>query len=195
MPALQRPVTLLRVLPQINKLWLPDSLWNGIVAEADRRHPLETGGVLLGYRAKEGREFVVTHTIGPGPKAVHKRGRFVPDHRYQLAEIARLYAEQSRLESHALAYLGDWHTHPGSGAYLSGRDRMTLRRIALTKSARAPQPVMLILGQSPSPGNSPVQSTPWQPKAWTGTMKGSRFAHWSLETRILEIHVFDDQSD
>lgn len=154
--------------------------------------PLETGGILLGYQAGEGQDLVVTHTVGPGPKAVHKRGRFVPDHRYQSVEIARLYAEQPSSESHALAYLGDWHTHPGSLAYLSGQDKATLRRIALTKSARAPQPVMIILGQSSLSRNSPSQNAPWQPMAWLANTNGHRFSRCKLETQPLEIRVFND---
>lgn len=174
---------------------MPDPLWCDIVAEADRMQPLETGGILLGYRAEEGREFVVTHIVGPGPKAIHKRARFVPDHHYQFAEITRLYAEQPRWESHALTYLGDWHTHPGNFSYLSGQDKATLRLIAVTKSARAPEPVMLILGQSSSPRHSSGWETPWQPMAWIGTMNSRRFSRRKLETRLLEIRVFNNQTD
>lgn len=193
MSALQRPVILFRVFPQTKQLWLPHSLWEDIVAEADRMKPLETGGILLGYRAEAGRELVVTHIVGPGPKAVHKRGRFVPDHRYQSAEVARLYMQQPHSESHALAYLGDWHSHPGSLAYLSGQDKATIRRIALTKSARASQPVMLILGQKALCGDSSKQNDLWQPTAWIGSVSNHCFPLWSLESQLLKIRVFDAQ--
>jgi len=123
------------------RLWLSVAHEDMLLREAARTAPYETGGVLLGYRG-EGGDVVVTDVVGPGPNASHARASFVPDHGYHDGEIARLYAESGRRH----AYLGDWHSHPGGSCALSRTDRRTLRRIATTAEARAPEPLMLIVG-------------------------------------------------
>ena len=121
--------------------------------EADDHHPNETGGILLGYWAREG-EAVVTSVVGPGPRATHGPYGFGPDNEYQERELAVAYAESDG----RIAYLGDWHTHPGSVAEPSGKDRGTIRRIAREPEARCPEPLMVILGQRER----------WQFAAWQG---------------------------
>lgn len=120
-------------------------LGRGIVAalltEATRCVPLETGGILLGWRTSE--HICVTSIVGPGPAACHSRTSFNPDAKWQSEQIAQLYAESNR----RLAYLGDWHTHPGAAPNPSARDQQTLRAISRHPPARCPQPVMVILGQ------------------------------------------------
>lgn len=113
-----------------------------MAAEANRVFPFETGGVLMGYWVDPGGEVVITHATGPGPRAVHGLYSFNPDADYQEEEIARHYEASGRLHS----YLGDWHTHPRESAYLSRRDRRTLRKIATCPEARAPIPIMAVLG-------------------------------------------------
>lgn len=173
---------------------MPNSIYASIVAEAERVSPLETGGVLLGYWVEEKSDVVVTHMIGPGPKAIHKRFRFAPDHRYQSAEITRIHAEHQCAQSYDIGYLGDWHTHPGSCAYLSGYDRATLKRIALTQSARAPQPVMFIFGQASTNRSVPGYGAPWQPAAWLATVSRRRFRRRVIETQLLELHIFEAEN-
>jgi integrative and conjugative element protein (TIGR02256 family) len=157
-------------------LWLSRDVLSALVEEADRMAPLETGGVLLGYRP-EGDEPVVTDAIGPGPNAIHKRYRFVPDHDYQIHEIDRLYRDSGRL----LEYLGDWHTHPGGLAELSTSDLAAIRAIATEKEARVPRPVMLVLAPGPD----------WALHAWRGTMTGRTRLWRRLVTVRLKVHVFD----
>lgn len=126
-------------------LWLARNASARMLEEAARRHPHETGGVLLGYGVGGG-EVVVTAVVGPGPNALHERHRFVPDHAYHESEVARLYKESGR----RWTYVGDWHSHPDAEAYLSATDTETLERIAEAKAARVAQPVMVILGQRAS---------------------------------------------
>lgn len=104
--------------------------------------PLETGGVMMGYWAESRGEVVVCRITGPGPLAVHSEHAFVPDGDYQESEVARVYEESGRVYS----YLGDWHTHPREGAYLSQKDVGTLRKISGFAKARAPVPIMAVLG-------------------------------------------------
>lgn len=123
------------------RLWLAQSALEAMVAEARRTEPLESGGVLLGWRDQTGTELVVAHVLGPGPDATHRRTKFSPDTDWQRKEIAAAYEASGR----RVTYLGDWHSHPSGGAVPSRRDEKTARRIARSRSARAPQPVMLIL--------------------------------------------------
>lgn len=107
---------------------------------ARKYHPLETGGILLGY-VSDGGEAVVSGIIGPGPRAKHSRLRFSPDHDCQMAVLEERFRETGG----QLDYLGDWHTHPDGGINLSWRDRRTLVRIGRKTKARLPCPFMLVL--------------------------------------------------
>jgi integrative and conjugative element protein (TIGR02256 family) len=109
--------------------------------EAQDTEPLETGGVLLGWPAAEGGDALVCQAIGPGPRATHKRRRFVPDARWQREQISRAYFGSGR----RARYLGDWHSHPGGGQTPSSRDERTAKRIARHRGAQAPQPLFVIL--------------------------------------------------
>lgn len=168
----------LQLVTKPERLWLAETVMAEMTAECDRVAPNETGGILLGYWGDTTPEPVITLSVGPGPDAVHERERFVPDHRYQSAEIARLYDSSKR----TLNYLGDWHSHPGGGGGLSVLDRRTLRRIARCRTARAAQPVMLIM----------AGELAWEPTAWI--RERSRwwvcFPGWSV--RQLPVRVFDN---
>lgn len=133
-------------------VWMSALALEAMRAEADARSPLETGGVLVGYSGSDREEFVVSDAIGPGPRARHKRWRFSPDAVFHQEEVARLYEESGR----TCSYLGDWHSHPGGGARLSFLDKLTLTRIALSRPARAPVPLMALLH-----GKSPWALTVW----------------------------------
>lgn len=105
------------------RLWLSRPALAKITTLAERYGPLETGGVLLGWR--RGPDRVVVGVVGPGPRALHGRHMFLPDHTWQVAQIDRAFA-RSRGD---LDYLGDWHTHPEGSAALSSLDRKTLQKL------------------------------------------------------------------
>lgn len=123
-------------------LWWESTPWQEMITEASERGPLETGGVLLGWR--DGADVVVSHVVGPGPGAQHEPTTFHPDSVWQAARLAELYEQSGR----RLEYLGDWHTHPGGRPWPSRRDERTLRHIAAWAEARCPDPVMVILGSA-----------------------------------------------
>lgn len=125
-------------------VWINSSALEDMVEEACSRYPVETGGVLLGYAA-DNTDVVVQCAIGPGPNAQHSRYRFVPDHAWQCEQIDHHYAASSGIE----VYIGEWHTHPGSSAWMSLLDRRTLGRIARHREASCPHPLMIIAGGSP----------------------------------------------
>lgn len=124
----------------VTVVWVADGAAKNLVAEASRKSPLETGGVLLGYQVGDGSLTVVTAVVGPGPNAQHSRTGYVPDHEYQEQEIASTYATSGRCTT----YVGDWHSHPGGALYLSRTDVRTLRAIARHKGARLARPVMIV---------------------------------------------------
>lgn len=159
--------------------WLERAAFLEMLDEAARQGRLETGGVLLGWRHRDA--VVVTHTLGPGPRASHEQRAFSPDNAWQAAEIAHLYEESGR----TLAYLGDWHTHPGGVARPSRRDETTLARIASTPDARCDDPVMMILG-SDAP-----QVAEWNLRAFVLTRRRT-WLSWRSPVTEVPLHLTPD---
>lgn len=152
-------------------LWCEKDALDEAATEAASRYPLETGGVLLGWRASA-QEVVVTHVVGPGPAAEHRPTSMRPDAAWQQERITDIYSRSGRRTS----YLGDWHTHPDGAPSLSPRDISTLRRIARHRDARASQPVMVVLAG----GSEDWELGPYQ-------LRGA----WALRPQALTLCVFD----
>lgn len=129
----------------MDNIWFPDKVIESMKAEAESWYPLETGGVLMGYRPQDSEDVVVTTFIGPGVNAVHKRFRFEPDTEWQIGRIQAIYEATSRTHT----YLGEWHTHPKGSTSLSILDRRTLGKIASARETRAPTPIMAIMAGQP----------------------------------------------
>jgi len=132
-----------------------------MVSEADYRVPLETGGILLGAWRSD-REVLITTAVGPGPRAVHTDTNFDPDYAYH----EKVAVEHWRSTAQAEYYLGDWHTHPSGGAYLSPKDRKALQHIDRMGNLCGPA-LMVVLGNGRQ----------WQLLVWAQpkTMLGSLF--------------------
>ena len=131
--------------------FLTHAVVEAMVREAADRAPDETGGVLLGVSSDSG--VWVQSVIGPGRNAIHRRTSFVPDAEFQRLQIGEAYTAAGR----RLEYLGDWHSHPQTAAYLSKIDVKTLRGIAKHKEARQPRPVMAIVA-----GGDPWRLAVWR---------------------------------
>lgn len=116
-------------------VWLAHRALAAMQREGRELFPLETGGVLLGWRRGEDR--IVIDVVGPGRNALHGRTRFMPDHKWQMREITRVFTGSAG----DIDYLGDWHTHPDGHAIMSDVDCRTLAKI----SRKVPQALMLIL--------------------------------------------------
>jgi integrative and conjugative element protein (TIGR02256 family) len=93
--------------------------------------PLETGGCLAGYYARNSEDAVVTNVIGPGPNATHMRTRFVSDRVFDDESLAALW-ETSR---HTIRYIGDWHTHPGGSSGPSLMDKAFMKHALRSRDA------------------------------------------------------------
>lgn len=127
-------------------LWVSQCAYAEMIELARHHYPLETGGMLLGYEAKD-RTAVITKLVGPGPNAKHGRFRFTPDGIYQQSELEKHFWATNGRET----YLGDWHTHPKSDSMPSFTDKHTLARIANEPQSGTKHPVMAILaGESGS---------------------------------------------
>ena len=116
-------------------------LIKSITVETRAAWPFETGGLLLGYvPPAASSDVVVTGLVGPGPDAVHLADRFEPDSPWQTDELERAYKASGRRTT----YVGDWHSHPHGGAYLSLTDYRTLFRISRDPAARLRRPTMVV---------------------------------------------------
>ena len=80
--------------------------------------------------------------IGPGPDARFEFGSFEPDQEWQEGEVADVYRASDGVHS----YLGDWHSHTTTRPRPSQRDRSVARTISEAEAARAPEPLMMIMG-------------------------------------------------
>ena len=150
-------------------VWISHGAVGSLNRLAEAEYPRETGGVLIGYWSSDS-EIVVTHLVGPGPRAIHALTGFRPDQQFHTTEVARHFEQSHGVNT----YLGDWHTHPGVEiAHPSGKDRATIKRIALDQEARAPKPLMLIAA-----GNG----TRWKGRIWVG-----RVENWWGMWRMLRL--------
>lgn len=154
-------------------VWIKDNLYKKLFAETNEMLPLETGGMLLGYK-DELNNIVITNLVGAGPKAIHNKYSFTPDGEYQQNELSRIYFESDRITT----YLGDWHSHPYQNAYMSWRDRTTLKKIANTKAAREPNPIFIIIGTAPI-----------EVKCWRYNMDEYK------QIELLEIKIYNSENN
>ncbi|MDB5479096.1 MAG: hypothetical protein JWO83_149 [Caulobacteraceae bacterium] len=130
------------LMPSRQLVWLPDRVVELMKAEAKRSYPVETGGVVLGYRVED--EWVVREVLGPGPDARHHRRYFEPDADWHAEMIRAHFARTDGRE----VYIGDWHTHPDGELKLSRRDRQALRGIVQCPQA-TPAPLSALLAGGP----------------------------------------------
>lgn len=127
------------------KVWIKTNLYDKLFKESKDWLPLETGGMLLGYKDIY-KDIIITNLIDAGPNANHGSSSFIPDGEYQQSELSKIYTKSKSI----ITYLGDWHSHPYNHSYMSWRDRKTIRKIAKTETSREPNPIFIIIGTIPS---------------------------------------------
>ncbi len=96
---------------------ISNKAYNAIIRESFAKHPVETGGILLGYILNNGL-WVVMEMIPPGINGVFQTAYFEYDQdfvNYLGTSVANQYKEP-------LQVLGLWHRHPGSMDYFSSTD-------------------------------------------------------------------------
>lgn len=96
---------------------ISDKAYNAMIRESFAKHPVETGGILLGYILDNGL-WVVMEMIPPGINGIFQTAYFEYDQdfvNYLGTSVANQYKEP-------LQVLGLWHRHPGSMDYFSSTD-------------------------------------------------------------------------
>jgi hypothetical protein len=100
--------------------------YNAIISESFAKHPLETGGILLGYLLNNG-IWVVMEVVPPGKNSTFQPAYFEYDTEF-VNYVANSVSSQYQSE---LNLLGLWHRHPGSMDVFSHTDDTTNREYAL----------------------------------------------------------------
>ena len=94
-----------------------------IIKEVKKSRNYETGGILLGTVLKTN-DVLITHAIGPGPKAIKKQKEFQKDYDYSFRILNLLYKKYS------VDFLGEWHKHPSNCIQYSQKDFESMIRIS-----------------------------------------------------------------
>lgn len=154
-------------------IWIGNSVLASCRADADEHFPLESGGVFLGYET--GDAMVITAMIPGGEQALRTRWAYAPDTDWQNSRIAEHYEQSGRLDT----YLGDWHSHPGTDrAYLSGDDRVVLRKIIRSPKTRLARPLMCVLVGT---------SGDWRMHGWRADLRTRRF--WADRVELTAVRI------
>jgi len=108
-----------------NLIVFSDRAYNAIIDETFRKHPLETGGILLGH-VLDGGAWIVMEVLPPGPNAVHQTAFFEYDEKF-VNYLANSVASKYEIP---LFTLGLWHRHPGNYDKFSSVDDGTNLKFA-----------------------------------------------------------------
>lgn len=100
--------------------------YNAIIRESFDKHPVETGGILLGHILDNG-VWIVMEVLPPGIQCVFERAYFEYDETF-VNYLAKSVATQYKLQ---LELLGLWHRHPGSMDVFSSTDDGTNTTFAI----------------------------------------------------------------
>lgn len=91
--------------------------FNAIVTETIDKHPIETGGIFIGYILDNG-IWIVIETIPPGIETIHQCSYFEYDANF-INYLSNVIAKQYKGN---LQVLGLWHRHPSSMDVFSTTD-------------------------------------------------------------------------
>ncbi|MFD2788018.1 Mov34/MPN/PAD-1 family protein [Hymenobacter rubripertinctus] len=107
-------------------------------------HPLETGGILVGYYSANRRLATAVLATPPPPDSKHGPTHFERGVR----GLKQLLAEVKQ-QTPPLHYLGEWHTHPAYNAQASGPDIRQMNCFAFRRQYGVRSPLLLIVGGVP----------------------------------------------
>jgi integrative and conjugative element protein (TIGR02256 family) len=105
--------------------------------------PLETGGILVGNYTED-------HSVALVSDASRAPGDSKSGTTWFHRGIAGLQAWLCKLWEEERYYLGEWHFHPGARPVPSDTDLRQIREIADSPKYNCPEPVLLIVGGSPT---------------------------------------------
>jgi integrative and conjugative element protein (TIGR02256 family) len=124
------------------------SLVSELYAICARQFPNETGGILIGSYNTERTLATVTRITPAPPDSKAGRTRF----QRGLAGLPDLLARLWRPPQERTYYLGEWHLHPSGAPVPSQIDRQQMQALAEAEPCHCPEPVLLLVGGSPSTG-------------------------------------------
>ncbi len=116
---------MLNKMNKIQTVVFTQRAFNAIVTETISKHPIETGGIFLGYILDNG-TWIVVENIAPGFKSTHQAAYFEYDKDF-VTYLANVIANQYKGN---LRILGLWHRHPGDFDKFSSTDDETNRNYA-----------------------------------------------------------------
>lgn len=102
-------------------------------------HPLETGGILVGYYNCRHDTAIITIVAGPPEDSVKERTRFYRGVRGLQSILDNRWDQREY-------YLGEWHCHPAGSPQPSLADIRQMRGIANDVSLQCPEPILIIAG-------------------------------------------------
>ena len=118
---------------------IDDETFESMIKECKESKEKETGGVLMGFRDRNG-GIVVTRASGPGPKAIRRTDWFERDLTFCQAELEKTYNELGKRG----LYVGEWHYHPTGSNKPSRQDLLSLAGISQQANYMTDRPIMLI---------------------------------------------------
>jgi len=123
------------VLRLEGRVWLTEAVAVTIAESAERAHPDEAGGVLIGVLSRS-RPWVTAAIEIP---SAHASGSY-----YGLPEGSRRRVVSHHRQSDGrLGYLGEWHSHP-SDVVPSRVDIDAMKRVARDLDACSPHPLLIV---------------------------------------------------
>jgi len=105
------------------RVWCNAEVLSDLGTLARDKEPLETGGCFAGHYVDDSEDVVITNVIGPGPRAIHMRTRFVADRKFHDDALEELWQRSNR----TIRYVGDWHSHPDGAPGLSSVDKAFMK--------------------------------------------------------------------
>lgn len=117
------------------RAWLSEDARRTIIAAAERAHPNETGGVLVGVLNRR-RPWITEAIELPSPAS--NGTCYLLD-----GEARRAAVEAAQTQVPAVGYLGEWHSHPADVGP-STTDLATMKRLANDPDSGRRRPLLLI---------------------------------------------------
>jgi integrative and conjugative element protein (TIGR02256 family) len=121
------------------------STLNEIRGLIEKSIPVETGGVLAGFKDDKG-NIIIKKASGPGPKAVQTSLTFEKDIEFCQNFLNEIYSINSKI-----VYVGEWHSHPSNNNKPSHTDLKSLSDIAEQKDYLTEIPIMIIFSKMGNP--------------------------------------------
>lgn len=116
-----------------------DRILNSIKSECIKVNNKETGGILIGKYSEDNSNAIISSVTGPPKDSKQKKCAFergviglnsIIDYNWDLGYY----------------YLGEWHFHPNTSSQPSTIDNKQMKKFAMNKSLKCPEPILLVIG-------------------------------------------------